>query len=145
MSQLLQHIAQLRQGDPAPLLSYIPYTRFLGMSVRINEQQLLGRLAFAQRLIGNPMLPALHGGAVAALLESTAIFQLLWQHDSLVLPKTINITVQYLRSGKPEDTYAEARITKLGRRVVAMHANAWQQERERPIASAIAHFLLTES
>ena len=93
-------------------------------------------------MVGNPMLPALHGGTMGALLESTAIFELLWHAESIVLPKTINLTVQYLRSARPVDTFATATITKHGRRVVAARAEAWQGADERPVATASAHFLV---
>jgi uncharacterized protein (TIGR00369 family) len=104
--------------------------------------ELLGRLRYSQKLVGNPMLPALHGGAIGALMESTAIFELLLSAQTTVLPKTINITVEYLRSGRPVDTYAHAIVTKQGRRVANVRVHAWQAERERPIAFAHAHFLI---
>jgi acyl-coenzyme A thioesterase PaaI-like protein len=93
-------------------------------------------------LIGNPALPALHGGTIAALLESSAIFELLADSELANLPKIINITVTYLRSGRPLDTYAKSVITKHGRRVAAVHVEAWQEDRSAPIATALAHFLL---
>jgi uncharacterized protein (TIGR00369 family) len=93
-------------------------------------------------LIGNPVLPALHGGTVGALLESAAIFKLIWEIKSIAVPKTINITVDYLRSARVEDTHARCVITKHGRRVANVQVRAWQQDESRPIAAAHAHFLL---
>ena len=61
------------------------------------------------------------------------------------LPKTINITIDYLRSGKPHDTYAKAEIVKQGRRVVNVRAVAWQEDRERPICIANGHYLISSS
>ena len=59
-----------------------------------------------------------------------------------MVPKTITITVDFLRSGRPEDTYAQGIITKRGRRVVNVRTEAWQGARDRPIAIANAHFLI---
>ncbi|HEX2678342.1 MAG TPA: PaaI family thioesterase [Polyangiales bacterium] len=96
----------------------------------------------ADDLIGNPVLPALHGGTVGALLESAAIFKLLWEIESIAVPKTINITVDYLRSARVVDTFARATITKHGRRVANVQARAWQGDEDKPIAALHAHFLL---
>lgn len=129
-------------GNFAAIHEAIPYARWLGVSVESVAGELLSRLAFSPKLVGNPALPALHGGTVGALLESAAIFQVLWELDAVVLPKTINITIDYLRSGRPIDVFAKATITKRGRRVVNVRADAWQEDRAKPIASANAHFLV---
>lgn len=143
MSSLEEMIAVCkRSGDLSPLIDAIPYAAFMGMSVRIEDGELLGVMRYADHLVGNPALPALHGGTLGALLESTAIFQLLWEADTVVLPKTINVTVDYLRSGQPLDTYARGIITRHGRRVVNVRAHAWQEEPDRPIAMAYCHFLI---
>jgi uncharacterized protein (TIGR00369 family) len=88
------------------------------------------------------MLPAIHGGVIAALLESTAIFQLMWETEAIVLPKTITLTVDFLRSGRAVDTFARGILTRQGRRVANVRVEAWQDDRARPIAVASAHFLL---
>ena len=131
-----------RTGDYGPLVQAIPYAQFLGISSERREGELIGKLNFSDTLIGNPMLPALHGGTIAALLESTAIFQVMMEAETLVLPKTINITVAYLRSARPVDTFAHGTITKHGRRVAVVYAQAWQDDRSRPVATAHAHFLI---
>jgi acyl-coenzyme A thioesterase PaaI-like protein len=45
-------------------------------------------------------------------------------------------------AGKPVDTHAAAVITKRGRRVINVRAEAWQEDRARPIATAFSHFLV---
>ncbi|RXL82985.1 PaaI family thioesterase, partial [Citrobacter sp. AAK_AS5] len=52
------------------------------------------------------------------------------------------LTINYLRSGRPVDTYASVSIVKQGRRIVAFEAKAWQDDPARPIASAFGHFML---
>lgn len=143
MSALRDLVSEARRsGDYRVLTQAIPYTRFLGISVEGSSGELLGKLTFSDMLIGNPSLPALHGGTIAALLESTAIFKLLLDVETMILPKIINITVAYLRSGRPIDTFARCEITKHGRRVAAVHVEAWQEDQNAPIATAIAHFLI---
>ena len=142
--ELLTLVQAARQsGDFSPLIQAIPYWRFMGLSARVEDGELLGVLRYSDALIGNPTLPALHGGTIGALLETTAVLELFFQAETVVIPKTINVTVAYLRSGKPVDTFAKARITKQGRRIVAVQTEAWQDDRARPIASASANFLVT--
>ena len=126
------------------LLDTLPYARFLGLKSRIEGEDLTVIMPFADHLIGNPMLPALHGGSTAALLEMTAIAQVSLTYPRLHLPRPINVTVAYLRSGKPRDVYARARINKAGRRVAHVVAEAWQEGRDHPIAALTAHFLLDD-
>ncbi|HEV2081132.1 MAG TPA: PaaI family thioesterase [Brevundimonas sp.] len=123
-------------------LDRIPYAAFLGLSARQDDDRLVVTLPFADRLIGNPILPALHGGATAALLELTAIAQVAETWPEERLPKPINVSVAYLRSGRPQDVHARARIGKAGRRVVHVLAEAWQDDPGQPIATLTAHFLL---
>lgn len=124
------------------IVDAIPYCRFLGIAVDRKGDELTAILRFDQKLIGNPILPALHGGVIGAFLETAAIIQVLWETESETLPKPVDINVEYLRSGRPEDTYARAIITKHGRRVCNVRAEAWQDQREKPIAALHAHFLV---
>ncbi len=126
------------------LLDRLPYARFLGLTSEQEGDVLTVTMPFADRLIGNPMLPALHGGATAALLELTAVAQVALSYPRLRLPRPINVTVAYLRTGRPVDVQARARISKAGRRVAHVLAEAWQEDESQPIASLTAHFLVAE-
>jgi uncharacterized protein (TIGR00369 family) len=129
-------------GDWNPVTNAIPYARFLGLRAEKHAGELLMRLTFSPGLVGNASIQALHGGTLGALLESAAIFELLSELETVVLPKTINVTIDYMRSGRAVDTWARATIAKHGRRVASVHAIAWQEDRQRPIASATGHFLV---
>ena len=154
----VQVIKQRRDAALAALVSASPYVRFLGIRFDRRGDELTAILPFDDMLIGNPGLPALHGGATAAFLEVTAVMGLAWSHywtdleagrldpQEMAagklprLPKTIGMTVDYLRSGLPRDAYARAQITRSGRRYASVRAEAWQDNVSRPIAHATAHF-----
>jgi uncharacterized protein (TIGR00369 family) len=132
-----------RQRDFMPFLQTVPYFRFLGLSVREDAGgNLVCVLPSDPKLIGNARLPALHGGVVGALLESAAIVQLIWSAETDTIPKIIDLSVDYLRSARPVETFARAIITKHGRRIANVRAEAWQDDPARPVATAHAHFLL---
>jgi uncharacterized protein (TIGR00369 family) len=126
------------------LLDRLPYARFLGLTTAADGDVLTVTMPFADRLVGNPILPALHGGSTAALLELTAVAQVALLYPRLRLPRPINVTVAYLRSGRPVDVHARARISKAGRRVAHVLAEAWQDDERQPIAALTAHFLVAE-
>lgn len=128
----------------AAALARIPYAQFLGVRAELMGDELTLTLPFANHLIGNPLLPALHGGVVGALMELTALTQLAIASKSQAFPKTIDINVDYLRSGKPVDTYARARVVKIGRRIANVQAQAWQAERANAIAAMHGHFMLAD-
>ena len=119
----------------------IPYARFLGLRAELRGDELTLIMPFADHLVGNPLLPALHGGAVGALMEVTALTQLAIASKSQTFAKTIDIGIDYLRSGRPRDTYARARVVRIGRRIANVQAEAWQNERSQPIATLHGHLM----
>jgi uncharacterized protein (TIGR00369 family) len=124
------------------VLQAVPYFRFLGVSLERVEGRLRARMRFSDHLVGNPTLPALHGGTLGALLEVAAQCEVLDRAESEVLPKTITVTVDYLRSGKPVDTFAVAEVVRRGRRVATVQARAFQDDPQTPIALATVHLLV---
>jgi len=131
--------------DYRGLIDAVPYASWLGLSAQIEGDELITTMRFSDHLIGNPMLPALHGGTLGALLESAAIFELLWRAETAVLPKTITLTIDYLRSAAPVDTHARGLVTRQGRRITNVRMEAWQTDRSAPVASAHAVFLVMRS
>ena len=149
----VQVVKQRRDATLQSLVQGVPYIRFLGIQFERHGDELTAVLPFAEKLIGNPTLPALHGGVTAAFLEVTAIIELSWAMiwedmeagiDTAPrrFPKTIDFNVDYLRSGLPRDAYARARVNRSGRRYASVHVEAWQDNRSRLFAQATGHFLM---
>lgn len=143
MTRLSEAFAEARANDdPQALVALVPYCMFLGISARFEGGRIVSSMRYDPALIGNPTVPALHGGTIGALLESAAIFQAAWEAEPLAFPKTITLTIDYLRSGRPVDTHARAKIVKRGRRVLSVHAEAFQEDPDKPITSAVVHLLV---
>ena len=113
------------------------------LGIRLGEDGTLV-MPFSPKIIGNPILPAIHGGMTGAFLETTAIIGVT-RELGVSPPKPIGLTINYLRSGRALDSYASVSIVKQGRRVVAFEAQAWQDDRTKPIASAFGHFMLRQT
>ena len=140
---LVETIAEARRtGDLEPVVERIPYLQWMGIEMGVEDGAVLATMRYGDRLIGNFVHRALHGGTLGALLESAAVFELLYAGGGETLPRIVNITVEYLRSASDRDTYASASLVKVGRRVANVRAIAWQDDPRRPVASAHCHFLV---
>src|SRR5262245_57208852 len=113
-----------RTRDPAPLVEMVPCARFLGLALELEGDELRARLDYAPQLVGNSLLPALHGGVLGTLLESAAIYALLWDTPAKELPKTISLTIEFLHPARPRTTWARSEVTRQGRRVATVRASA---------------------
>jgi acyl-coenzyme A thioesterase PaaI-like protein len=149
-----------RDAVLAALTGWVPYNRHLGVRFDRLGDELTARLPFREGLVGNPFLPAIHGGVTGSFLEITGIMQLAWDRVLGLMdeggeaaarigggqfppfPKTIDITIDYLRSGRPRETFARAMVQRTGRRVANVHVEAWQDSRARPIAMLRGNFLM---
>ncbi len=158
----VQVVKKRRDAALGALVHGVPYIQFLGIRFDRRGDELTSVLPYDNKLIGNPIIPAIHGGVTAAFLEVTAIIELSWSllweemeagtldprgltAETLPrLPKTIDFTVDYLRSGLPRDAYARARVNRSGRRYASVHVEAWQDNRSRLFAQATGHFLMPE-
>lgn len=125
-----------RQSDPQRLLDLVPYAQFLGLSCAREGERLIVTMRFADALIGDASIPALHGGTLAGLLESTASFHALFVSEVVGMPKTISLTIDYLRSARAIETHCEAEVIRKGRRFVVIQVRAYQDDRSQPVAMA---------
>lgn len=119
-----------------------PYVRRLGVIHHGHGDELTCVLPYVDTLVGNPLIPALHGGAIGAFLEITASAGLMAANELAALPKPIDVSVDYLRPGRPSDVFARATITRQGSRVANVSVEAWQERRAAPIAILHGHFLI---
>lgn len=125
------------------MVELIPYAKTIGVETGLVGDKLVSSLRFMESNIGNPAIPALHGGVVAGFMENAALFHLLWNHELNNFPKVINFSIDYLRPGRTETTYSQCDTIRLGNRVALCNIKTWQADSEKPIAMARGHFLLS--
>lgn len=124
------------------LLAGSPFARYLAIQAAVDDAGVLATLPARDNFVGNVLLPALHGGAIAAFLEITCLLQLAYETGATDPARTIDVSVEYLRPGRPEATFARAKIRKLGRRVATVHAEAWQRDVNAPVCLVQCRFRL---
>ena len=94
------------RGDYGELLQRIPYAALIGVECSRVGDELLFRLPANKDNIGNPLLPAIHGGVIAGFMELAAALHLLVSTGSPGVPKIIDFSLDYLRAGQFRDTWA---------------------------------------
>ena len=133
-------------ADPANIDALTPYARSLGIDLHEWEGDVpVLTVEFVEAVEGRP--EHYHGGATGGLLETAGYAALRAElarvgRDAVLKP--INITVQYLAAGKSQASFAKGRVTKLGRRSANLTVEAWQDDRSRPIATAVMNVLMGE-
>lgn len=132
-------------GDYQNVLQAIPYAQLIGMDFQKFGQDVIFKLPDNLDNIGNPILPAVHGGVVGGFMEMSAAMHLLMFLDTPTMPKIVDFSIDYLRAVKGgRDTFAECQVIRQGSRVANVIINAWQTRREEAVATARAHFLLAQ-
>ena len=121
-----------------------PYARALDMAVvdELDGVPVIG-MPFTDRVQGRPNF--LHGGAISGLLEIAAIaaiHQALRAKGSDSAIKQVNVTVDFMRGGVSQMTFAVGEVTRLGRTMANVEARAWQEDRDKPIAMGYMHYLI---
>lgn len=130
------------QNDFTPLVGAVPYARLLGISCIQIGNDVIFTLPAREDNIGNPTLPAIHGGVLGGFIEHSAILQVIMAMEEPRFPKVVDLSIDYLSAALFRDTFAECRILRMGRRLANVQVMVWQTSRNDLVASARAHLLL---
>ena len=123
-----------------------PYALALDMTVvdEVDGAPVIA-MPFADRVQGRPGF--LHGGAISGLLEMAAvaaIHRALRAKGSDASIKQVNVTIDFMRGGLNQQTFAVGEVTRLGRTMTNVEARAWQDDRDKPIAMGHMHYLIRQ-
>jgi uncharacterized protein (TIGR00369 family) len=132
---------------PASPAGRSPYADFLALercAPPDDPAAAVFRMPFKPELIGNPVLPALHGGVVAGFAETAALLHVIYTSDLAPeeAPRGVDFSLDYLRPARPVDTWARCTTVRQGARVALVHVQVWQEDPSRPIVTARSHCLL---
>lgn len=119
-----------------------PYADLLGATLQWENGLPILAMPFGPDVLGRPGF--VQGGAITGLIEVAALaalrHQLAGEGGGRVKP--INVTIDFMRGGRERVTYAAGTVTRLGNRIANVEAIAWQESRDKPIASARMNYLI---
>ena len=105
-----------------------PYHQFLGLEFALVDGVAELKMPFREELVSDPEVPYLHGGVIAALLDTAADYAVSAQLGRGV--PTIDMRVDFLKAAGREALVATARVVKLGRSVAIADAEARNEQGE---------------
>lgn len=129
-------------NDFTPLVGAVPYARLLGIGCIKIGNDVVFTLPAQKDNIGNPTLPAIHGGVLGGFIEHAAILQVIMAMEEPRFPKVVDLSIDYLSAGHFRDSFAECKILRMGRRLANVQMVIWQTSKSEPVATARAHLLL---
>ena len=135
MSQLDDHLAQ------------IPHAAAIGMTlVSRTERGCVVRVPYAQHLVGDPDTGVIHGGVITALLDNASGMAVRSEPNDAGEEQsmaTLDLRIDYMRPAQPrQDLLAEAHCYRMTSNVAFVRAIAYHDDRNDPIASSVATFML---
>ncbi len=120
----------------------IPFQKFLNLKVQmLRDGYCKMHVPFQEVLVGDPRIKRWHGGIIATILDAVgggAGFTLMKNQNDKI--STIDIRVDYLRSSKPLDIYAEGFLIRKGSNTIHCKMRAYHliDDQEEIIAEGIA-------
>lgn len=145
----LQNLLSLpaEQRQPQQLLDFIPYARMMGVRAHVTDDSsaaILFRLDANEVHMGNPTLPAMHGGALSGFMELAAAVHLLSTMTIARYPKLIDFGIDYLSAARLETVFCICETLREGKNLTAVQVRAWQRDRAKPVAIGKAQFLCSD-
>lgn len=133
----------INNRDFISLTEHIPYARLIGISCIPIGDNFIFKLPQKQDNLGNPTLPAIHGGVIGGFMETAGILHVMMNTGIEKVPKVVDFSIDYLRPGRDCDSFVRCEVIRQGRKIANALITAWQTRENEPIAIARAHFLLS--
>lgn len=118
----------------------IPFHQVLGLElIEMAEGYALIRIPFKEALVGDPRTKRIHGGVISTAMDAAGgaagITTLTGTEDQIA---TVDMHVDYLHPGRPEDILVEGRIVRNGNLLVFTQMNARHADDDKILAQARA-------
>ena len=122
----------------------IPHCADIGVKVEeISETDVVMRLPYDERFVGNPVSGVLHGGIITTLIDSASGMCIYVKMQKYVPIATLDLRIDYLKSAEPgRDVIARATCYRLTRQIAFVRAIAYHDDPDDPIANSVSTFML---
>lgn len=126
------------------LLKGVPHAAAIGMHVvEVKPGEALVRIAYDERFVGNPQTGVIHGGIITTILDNASGIAVSAKLGTFGQIATLDLRIDYMKPATPgEDIFAHAVCYKLTRNVAFVRGTAYHGDRDDPIATSAAVFML---
>lgn len=115
----------------------LAFDRYLGLLVdEVREGYARCRLPYKPELLGDPFRPALHGGVTSALVDASTGLAAISTMPLGSKASTVDLRVDYLRPGAPQDLFAEAKVIRSGSQIAVIEVSIYQETNSERIETA---------
>ena len=125
--------------------SVAPFVRnFLKVKVtELSKGRMVMELPLNPDFVGNPIIPCLHGGIAAALIDHCGGF-CAWSilTDKRLLVSTADFRVDYLRPAPLETLVCEAEVIHQGQRLIRTDIVLWNKDKTKKLAIGELWFII---
>lgn len=135
--------ASIAARDMTSLIEKIPYAKLIGIESLSIGDDFIFKLPMNDDNLGNPTLPAIHGGVMGGFMETAGVLYVMMFSKEFRVPKVVDFSIDYLSPGRHCDSFARCEVVRQGRKIANVSITAWQSQIEKPIATARTHFLLS--
>lgn len=139
-----QQILQGMRENMAKAIAFIPWAKETGMEViHVERAKARGKIAWNERLIGDPDTGIIHGGAITSLLDNLGGMAVIAALDTFRSTATLDLRIDYMRPAeKGLDIIGEAHCYHVTRTVAFVRASAFHENNDKIIATATGAFAL---
>jgi uncharacterized protein (TIGR00369 family) len=123
-------------------IAAIPFSGALDMRLEeIGDGIATISMPWSEALVGDPKTGVIHGGAVSALMDTCGGAAVMCHPEALAGTATIDLRIDYMRAATPgQRITARAECYHVTRSVAFVRAEAWDEDRTRPVAAATGAF-----
>ena len=123
------------------VLATLPASTYLGLRGEIVGARVVVTLPGLEQHVGDASRRSVHGGVLAAFLE-TAALAMLQAHGSGDPVGALSFTSAFVRPAQVVDTYAAVDVVRTGRRIAHVRVGAWQGDVDDFVATGQGTFSL---
>lgn len=124
-------------------LDTLAQAKSLGIeAIDARENQLVLRLPYSEKIIGNPETRVIHGGAITTLMDTASGSVVICALDDFELCPTLDLRVDYMRPAEPDQpVFARAEAYRITRNIIFTRCEAYQETDGQTIANCVATFM----